>query len=474
MKPKQDTSSIYQYLGEIDSGPLLQRHEEEEIVKNIEKYQFKILDDCIKHPYFRNELKNHLNKLKYSETSIVDISKRLDFESDYKSIKDIEAKFVILLKELKKDNVRRIRSLINQVGLSSSIVHGIALEIKKKYNKIQEVESKARELRTLFLLKKGEWPEKAGLDLLVSNLKTNRDYLTNTASVLDTTEARILSKCFEYDEACREFEEFRLLHMKDYTFEEIKKSFKIIHDLEFHMQRFKNILIERNLRLVVSRAKRLLNRGLEFEDLIQEGNIGLMKAVDKYDSSKRTKVATYATWWIDQGIRRAISNKGKTVRIPTHIEFAQTHLNQLIQKMTGELKRPPTMEELSERSNMDLKTLEKLGTSALQAVSIEEDTPYGLNLVDMLHADPNENPLYLTEKKILREKIREILSTLTPRTEKIIRLRFGIGEVEEGMTLQKIADLEGITKQGIRVNQCAGMAKLKKKFKRKIGDSLDG
>jgi len=258
-----------------------------------------------------------------------------------------------------------------------------------------------------------------------------------------------------------------LKSLSPFNFVDVKSIYSSIAVSESKASQSKNTLISKNLRLVVSRAKNFTNKGLDFEDLIQEGNLGLMRAIDKFDSSKKTKVSTYATWWIDQGIRRAISNKGKTVRVPTHIEWLETNLKKLEAKMTAELQRPPTLKELADKSGHDIKVLEELRTRANHEVGIDEELSSGMSLSEILPSDPTQNPHLLTEQKLMREKIREILSTLPPRTEKIIRLRFGIGEIpdEEGMTLQSIADIIGITKQGVRVVECAAFKHLKKKAK---------
>jgi RNA polymerase primary sigma factor len=192
-----------------------------------------------------------------------------------------------------------------------------------------------------------------------------------------------------------------------------------------------------------------------------------MKAVDKFDSSKKTKVSTYATWWIDQSIRRAISNKGKTVRVPTHIEWMETKLNQASHRLVGKLKRPPTLAELAKEANYSLAAVEDLMIRPQHEVGIDEDLSSGMSLTDILASDPSENPSVIVEQKLLKERIRGILSTMTPKSEKLIRLRFGIGEIpdDEGMTLQQIADVTGITKQGARVRECAAIRDFKKKVK---------
>jgi RNA polymerase primary sigma factor len=479
MIQKNDENSVFRYLGEIYSGPLLTKKEEEELVRNIEVYQKQIIDGCLKSPYSRLELLSYIRNLLNSGENIIDISKKLDDESDPKLIKHVEQKFVELVEALSKNELEHVQSLLNEVSLSGTIIHGVVTEIKKKYSKVHEAENKLNQIKKWF----SDRPFDSIIDI-ISKIRSNEEVRFQLRKELRLTELQMMNKCGEWENGIKEYEEVKNSFPKEITFEDVKTLHKEVNTLEFHMKKFKNTLIEKNLRLVVARAKKLRNKGLEFEDLIQEGNIGLMKAIDKYDISKKTKVATYATWWIDQSIRRAISNKGKTVRIPTHIEFLQTNLNQLIQKMTGELKRPPTLREISERSGHDLETLEKLETRALHEVGLEDTMSSGLSLIEVLPSDPNGNPHALTEAKILKEKIREILSTLSPRNEKIIRLRFGIGEIpvelenmdndekEEGLTLQVIGDHVGITKQGVRQVEISSMRKMKKKLE-KFSDEFD-
>lgn len=477
MNNKMNEAAVSKYLSQIDSGPLLTRAEEQSLIQNIEVFQKEIIDNCLKSQFAVSELLSYLQGLEGSDVSIVDISKKLDEESPKDMVEDIGKRFTELILELQTSDKSKVQDLLNQVGLTGTIIHGIVTEIKKKHTKVYDVEQKVKQIT--------KWFGNRSFDVviqLISSIRNNEEIRLKLRKELGFTEIQMMNRCGEWEHTIREFEEVKGILPKGITFQDVKTSYAALATSEMHMKNFKDQLIERNLRLVVSRAKRLLNRGLEFEDLIQEGNIGLMKAIDKYDSSKKTKVSTYATWWIDQSIRRAISNKGKTVRIPTHIEFLQTNLNAMTQKLTGVLKRPPTMKELSEASGVDLKTLEELETRALHEVGIEDELSSGIALMDVLPSDPSANPYVLTENKILRERIRQILATLPPRTEKIIRLRYGIGEVpkdlvekdvnekEDGLTLQTIGEHIGITKQGVRVVECSAL----KKIKKKAGKYFDG
>jgi RNA polymerase primary sigma factor len=477
MKNKSSEAVIAKYLSQIDSGPLLTRAEEAALVKNIEIYQKEILDNCLKSEFAKVELLSYLKSLQSSGVEIVDISKKLDEDSNAELVAKISESFTKLVVELQANNMSGVQDLLNEVGLSGTIIHGIVTEIKKTHTKIYDVEQKVKQIT--------KWFGNRTFDVvieLIGNIRGNAEIRLKLRKELGFTEIQMMNKCGEWENTIKEFDETKANLPKGITFQDVKTSYSALATSEHQMKGSKNQLIERNLRLVVSRAKHLKDRGLEFEDLIQEGNIGLMKAIDKYDSSKKTKVATYATWWIDQSMRRAISNKGKTVRIPTHIEFLQTNLSALAHKLTGTLKRPPTLKELSEASGVELKVLEELETRALHEVGIEEELSSGIALMDVLPSDAANNPYVLTENKILRERIRQILATLPPRTEKIIRLRYGIGEVpsdllhhdtdekEEGLTLQAIGEHIGITKQGVRVVETSAL----KKIKKKAGKYFDG
>lgn len=469
MNSRNGDASIYQYLNSLNSGPLLTKEEEGTLIKNIEVYQKEIVDGCLKFSYSRFELLSYLKSLKSRDELIVDISKKLDEESPKELVEEVSSKFDRLI-EILDTNSSEVQELLTAVGLSGTIIHGIVTEIKKKHSRITDIEYKVKQVRKWF----DDRPFDNVIEI-IEKIRSHDDIRAKLKVEMRMTELQLLNKCGEWENTIREYREAQTSLPEGITFQDVKDSYKAIATSEMHMKKSKDVLTERNLRLVVARAKRLLNRGLEFEDLIQEGNIGLMKAIDKYDSSKKTKVATYATWWIDQSMRRAISNKGKTVRIPTHIEFLQTNVAYAIQKLTGLLKRPPSLEEISKEVGVELSVLQKLQTTALHEVGIEDELSSGQQLIDILPSDPTASPHNLAEGKILNERIRSILSSLKPRDEMIIRLRFGIGEIpkelqqhdtdekEEGLTLQVIGDHIGITKQGVRQVECSALKKIKKK-----------
>lgn len=460
----KNDKTISTYLNQIDSGPLLTRDQEEHLIKNVEVFQKEILNQLTLTKYSRNELKSYLQSLDSSGESIIDISKKLDDESSKDAIAEIEIQFKKLIKELSTENVEEISKLLVSISLTGTIIHGVVTGIKKKHSKILDIEFNIKKIRKYF----GGLEDSQMISQIISNSEVLKERLRSDHQFSDV---KISNHFNEWNQSIKDLNQ-ETKSMSPGTFADVQDLYNRIIVFESQAKKYKDELIEKNLRLVISRAKKYKDKGLEFEDLIQEGNLGLMKAVDKFDSSKKTKVSTYATWWIDQSIRRALSNKGKTVRVPTHIEWLETGLNKIRSRLTGELGRPPTLAELAKESGEDLKTLEDLHNRAQHEIGLEEELSSGMSMIELLQSETTESPFYITEQRLLREDIREMLSTLPPRTEKIIRLRFGIGEVpdDEGITLQAIANQVGITKQGVRVVECAAFKILKKKAKRLVNE----
>lgn len=450
-------SNLKFYMSQLNKTPLLTRDEEDALLQNVDTRQAKILQDCISSDFFRAELLDHLKSQNLEE--IVKISRKLDEESPPKDVALISDAFVKLTESLELyTNVADVQAWLDAVSLSGTLIHSLVTKVKKKFSRMETYERDLASFLRFFEVKTE--PELLALQVKIKDSDVAKGYF---ARKFMTSEQRMMAKFYEYGELALSLRGLEDVGVNKDNFAEIKGLYTSITTTEAEMKRFQDELISRNLRLVISRAKKFMNRGLDFEDLVQEGNIGLIKAVNKHDSSRGTKIATYATWWIDQTIRRAISNKSKTVRIPTHIEFLQTQLSTTIAKLTNELGRVPTKEEISARTGTDVEVLERLERIALHKIGIEDEMSTGVSMLDILPTDPSENPFNLTAKKMLRERIRAILGTLPPRTEKIIRLRFGIGEPQEEMTLQEIADQVGLTKMGVRLVQNKGLDKIKKK-----------
>jgi RNA polymerase primary sigma factor len=258
---------------------------------------------------------------------------------------------------------------------------------------------------------------------------------------------------------------------------EIKRSLQSITIGEQQTGQAKRELVEANLRLVVSIAKKYTNRGLQFLDLIQEGNIGLMKAVDKFEWRRGYKFSTYATWWIRQAITRAIADQARTIRIPVHMIETINKLIRTSRALVQELGREPTSEEIAKKMDIPVSKVRKVLKIAQEPISLE--TPIGeeedSHLGDFIEDKSILNPADAVVASNLREITDEVLATLTPREEKVIKMRFGLGTSGSEHTLEEVGQHFAVTRERIRQIEAKALRKLRHPSRsRKLKAFLDG
>lgn len=257
-----------------------------------------------------------------------------------------------------------------------------------------------------------------------------------------------------------------------WSLEETREVLTTIEQGQLKTKQAKDALVEANLRLVVTVAKKYARWGLSFPDLIQEGNIGLMKAAEKYDYRKGYKFSTYAIWWIRQSMTRAIAEQSRVIRVPVYVTDTIKRLNAVSHRLRKELKRRPTLDEIGQEMGLSPEQAQELLQLTKRPISLE--TPIGneeSRLGDLIRDRQNPSPVEVIKNREVSEQVERALTTLTPKEEQVIRLRFGIGEGIHH-TLQEIGELLGLSRERIRQIEMQALEKLKHPSKQKSLEAL--